>query len=294
MFEEMRAFVAVAEVGSYTKAAEIMSFSQPTISQQVRRLEMFFGGVSLFEKSGVGNSIRLTEAGEYAFASCKDMLSLLDETIEVLNNKEREEVTRVRIGASHTICNFLVPKLLKLVEEELPGLEIITTIGNTKKICSLLDKGTIDLGLIEGRDMYFPFVRQNFYEDEMILIGSPYLATLISDLKPATLSRQAWIVREQGSGTRQEQMDFMRTMRLSAHQIRMCHTNGENIEMVANDLGLSLVSRLSAENSLALGKVVEIPLKKRFVRNFSYIYREGSSLWESEQLSRLFALLESF
>ncbi len=294
MFEEMRSFVTVAEVGSYTKAAEIISFSQPTISQQVRRLELFFGGVSLFEKSGIGNSIRLTPAGENAYTKCKEMLQLLDETITLLQNHEQAEITRVRLGASHTIGNFLVPRLLKAVEDKIPNLEILVSVGNTKKVCALLDKGGIDIGLIEGRDMYYPFTRKAFYEDEMILVGSPERAREVGDLKPAALSRLPWIVREQGSGTRQEQLEFMRMLRLSAHKIRECHTNGGNIEMVANGLGLSLVSRLSASNALALGQIVEIPVERTVKRSFSYIYKENAAFLKNEKIEVLFALLADF
>lgn len=89
MFEELRTFAEVAESKSFTRTAQKLNFAQPTISQQVKKVEIFFGGASLLARSNATRQIELTEAGEAVYRCAKRVLSTLEETFTELDGIQR-------------------------------------------------------------------------------------------------------------------------------------------------------------------------------------------------------------
>ena len=90
MFEELRTFVDVAESKNFTKTGKKLNFSQPTISQQVKKVEMFFGNVTLLTRSANSKQVELTAEGEVVYRRAKEILALLGQTFEEVEACRRQ------------------------------------------------------------------------------------------------------------------------------------------------------------------------------------------------------------
>lgn len=292
MFEELRAFVAVAEEKSFTKAAKRVAFSQPTVSQQVKRLEIFFNGTDLFERSGAGNPITLTPSGELVYEGCREILEIVDRTTKQVEACKPAETKHLRVGASRTVGSHMVPIVFRKFLARHPHVSVTITVGNTKRICTLLEQEKLDIGLIEGRDVYFSFLRKNFYQDHMILVAAPTVAKRIPYVNAAVLSRLTWIIRERGSGTRQTQLDYFASKSIHATRQIECNSNSANIELACQGLGVTMLSALSVWEQLKSGRLVEIPMEKEIYRYFSYLIKEDFLKREDPTIKDLLQVLD--
>ncbi|WP_066457979.1 LysR family transcriptional regulator [Anaerotruncus rubiinfantis] len=271
MFEELRTFVAVAETKSFTKAAKKLSFSQPTVSQQVKRMEIFFNGATLLNRSSYGANVELTPEGELVYERCVEILALVDATVrEVLPHKGKT-LEQLHVGASRTVGDHLLPAVLRAFSDACPAAVISVTIGNTRQVCDWLRGGEIDIGLIEGRNMYYDFERADFYTDQLILVAAPSLAAGITSFNPAKLGELPWITRESGSGTRQYQRDFLTSSQIKVSSQIECNSNTANAELARQGLGVTLISESAVRHELDSGTLVALPMEKPCSRKFSYI-----------------------
>ena len=174
MFEELRTFVEVAESKNFTRTAQKLNFSQPTVSQQVKKVEIFFGGTSLLTRSAVSRQIELTEAGEAVYRCAKKVLGTLEDTFGELDQiRHSAAVQRLEIGASMTIGDHMLPRVLAAFCGRYPDVRAGVLVGNTREVCDALEDGRIDVGLIEGRDIPHSFQRTDFYTDHLVLSASP-------------------------------------------------------------------------------------------------------------------------
>ena len=276
MFEELRTFVAVAEEGSFTKAAKKLSFSQPAVSQQVKRMEVFFNGATLLTRASLGGNVDLTKEGELVYKRCKEILALVDATMSEVTPHRETELTRLRVGASRTVGDHLLPIILREFAKVQPAVVLSVTIGNTQQVCEMLHTGEVDIGLIEGKNMYHSFQRADFFTDHLILVAAPSLAKRVEGFHPSQLGALPWITREVGSGTRQYQRDFLMANQIKVASQIECNSNVANRELALQGLGVTLISLFTVADALASGQLVRLPMEKDWSRQFSYITKEGA------------------
>lgn len=275
LFEELRTFAEVAESKSFTRTAQKLNFAQPTISQQVKKVEIFFGGASLLARSNATRQIELTEAGEAVYRCAKRVLSTLEETFTELDGIQRHApVKRLEIGASMTIGDHMLPKVLAEFCRRQPDVRTGVLVGNTREVCDALSDGRIDVGLIEGREILRNFKRTHFYTDYLVLAASPALAREIGEASPSRLGKLLWITREQGSGTEQFLDGFISSNHIRVENRIEYNSNYAIKEIVKQGLGVCFLSRLVMLDELRTGELVELPVRGSYTRDFSYILPE--------------------
>ncbi len=274
MFEELRTFVDVAESKNFTKTGKKLNFSQPTISQQVKKVEMFFGNVTLLTRSANSKQVELTAEGEVVYRRAKEILALLDQTFEEVEACHQGE-ERLRIGASETVGNFLLPRLLEQYAQRWPQVVVEVQIANTRQTCDALAEGRVDIGLIEGRNIHHNFRRVDFFTDRMILVAAPQIAQRVPGFSASLLGKLPWVTREKGSGTEQYLRAFTESNNILVEHTAICNSNYAIKEMVKQGLGVTVLSQLVVERELASGELVELPAHKSYSRSFSYILPEG-------------------
>lgn len=138
----LRAFVAVSETGSVTRAAQLLNLTQAAVSQQLKRLEELFG-VTLFDRAN--RAMRTTSAGERLVAHAQKMLTHND-LIWALMSKPQFE-GEVRIGVAHDLVQPNIPPILKRFDRAWPRVEVSLTAGLSLELLSALDRGELDLAL---------------------------------------------------------------------------------------------------------------------------------------------------
>lgn len=277
MFGELKVFLTVAESRSFTRAARQLNFSQPAISQQIKKLESYFN-TPLLLRSSNSRQVELTGDGELVCRYGREILSLLDRLGEDLDRSREARCPPLRVGASMTIGTQLLPQLLQRLRQSCPELGVKIFIGNTRQICDRLDAGEIDIGLIEGKSMYHDFHRTDFYTDPLVLVAAPALAGAFREFSPSALSRCTWITREPGSGTAQYLHAFWESNHITAGERIECNSNEANCRLVVEGLGITFISQLAVSRELASGALVRLPMKRAYSRKFSYITRRSTSL----------------
>jgi len=283
----LQVFHAVAKQMSFTKAAEVLFMTQPAVTFQIKQLEEHFN-TRLFER-GHGK-ISLTPAGEVVLEYAERILSLSAE----LETRLREMTGRLSgpllIGASMTIAEFLLPRVLGQFKSQYPDVQAKLTVANSEAIESRVAEHTLDIGLIEATSHHNSLVTEVFCEDELQVVVAPghplakekaltpqQLKELAKEkaLTPQQLKEHPFIIRETGSGTRQYTDLYFKNAGMSTSDLKIVMELGssESVKgVVSTGLGYSILSRLTVAKELKLGELVAVPLQPRLQRSLSLIY----------------------
>lgn len=277
MLEELKTFVAVIEYNSFTKAAENLNLSQPTVSIHIKNLENYFDTI-LIERSIKQKNIIITESGDFLYKRAKEMLMLIENSIEEIKDKSYSLKGHLKIGASYTIGEYYLPKLLKKYSKEYPDVKIEVVIKNTSSICKDVKDFKLDIGLIEGLSTRFDFIKEYFSEDRMVLM-TPYGHPLAAeDFSIEKLQNQRWICREEGSGTREYLNMFLTANKIVPKNIMVMGSNYSIKEAVRNNIGITLISNYVAEEAKKSKEVSVIEIDQSYRRHFSYILNSSISI----------------
>ena len=271
-------FRAVAEQLSFRKAAEELYLTQPAVSLQIKALEEELG-VQVFDRTGA--QITLTPAGKVLLRYAKQVNSLfvqVEHDIVVLTG---DHAGQLALGASTTIAQYVLPRLLGEFCKEHPRVHPTLISGNTEQIVDAVEKQKIELGFIEGPARSREVKSEPFLQDELVLIASTAhewaecASVAVSDLCSAPL-----LMRERGSGTRRviEMALERQGIRHSSMRIVMELDSTEAIKSaVESGLGVGFVSRWAIAKDLRLDKnfkIVEIE-GIRIKREFLVTYIKG-------------------
>lgn len=271
-------FRAVAERLSFRKAGEDLYLTQPAISLQIKALEEDLG-VQLFDRTG--RQIALTPAGGILLGCAQQVHGLLDQAERQIAALNGEHAGELALGASTTVAQYVLPRLLAEFRREHPRIHITLISGNTEQIVAAVEEQRIALGLIEGPAHSRDVATEPFLDDELLLIASTAheWAERVS-VSCSEISTVPLLMRERGSGTRQVvEMALERGgVKPSAMQIVMELDSTEAIKSaVEAGLGVGFVSRWAIAQDLRLGaafKIVEIE-GLRIPRNFQLTSAKG-------------------
>jgi DNA-binding transcriptional LysR family regulator len=291
---QLQIFKAVAAAGSTAAAAEAVSLSQSATSSAINELERLLG-VQLFDRAG--KRLLLNDNGRDLLPR---VLSVLDgaEGIERWARDGSFQIGMLRIGASTTIGNYLLPTILADFRRSLPEVaqrqwHVQVVIANTSEIVDRVARFDLDLGLIEG-PCHEPHVKAlPWLEDEMVVVASPHDPILPSTGRRVSLSalRSAtWLLREAGSGTR-EIINQLLIPHLHHLRAGIEFGNSEAIKRaVARGLGITCLSSYVVQDLLDSGALVapktELP---RLCRRFYVVMHEQKQ--RTHGLDWLFAYL---
>ncbi len=269
-------FNSVAETLNMSKSAKKLFITQPAISQTIKDIENKFG-VKLFVRNG--KNLKLTEEGKELYIYTKRVINLLKEAQLCLENFNTLNKGCVKIGASTTIGNYLLPEVIKAFKLKYPNIDITVFIENTEQVLRKLKLCDIGVGLIEG----LPNVDDKrirlskFIKDEIVFFCSPKnrLANK-SEVSVKELEGEIFINREVGSGTRQiierEIRKFGVTLNIDYEL-----NNSEAIKnAVMCNLGVSALSKLIVKREIENGNLKIINVKDIKIYRWFYLLEIGS------------------
>lgn len=271
MFEELKTFISVVEFKNFTKAGNHLNLSQPTVSTHIKNLENYFG-TTLINRSIKQKNIFITEKGYTLYKRAKEILNLMDITYKEISNNCHTITGTIKIGASSTIGDYILPKFLSIFSEKYPDINVEIFIENTFSVCSDIRNFILDIGLIEGNLNDSHFNKGYFLKDKLYLAMSYDTNYLVNDdTQFSNLQNQKWIVRENGSGTREYLDLFMSKYKILPKNILVVGSNYAVKESVKNKLGISIISKFIAKPAVENKEISIIELDNTFTRNFSYI-----------------------
>lgn len=274
--EALKVFVTVAEQRNFSRAAGILNLSQPGVSLQIRNLENELGA-KLMHRSP--KQVMLTEAGEVLYKRAKQILTHYEEAKQEIYLLQNVVTGSLKIGASFTIGEYLLPRLLVEFTTKYPQVDIQVLIRNTEEIIHLVHTNEFDLGLVEGVVSQYDVEVKPFMKDKMILVApSAHPLSSLRKIEAEMLQNQVWILREIGSGTRAFSDLFIHENDLSIKRSFIFNSSQGVKEAVSAGLGIAILSHWVVRNELGTGEICELPVQEQaFTRDFSFIHHKNNS-----------------
>ncbi len=271
--------LAVIEQGTLLKASEKLGLTQPAVSQHLKALEEQYG-IPLFEH--VGRKLVLNDAGrmvQQAAERTRQISRSLERELKHLLGGKKQYT----MGATLTIGEFILPAYLGEYRQKNPHLELTIRIENTKEILSLLDRGEIDLALVEGPFPPDKYKSELFLMDEMIFIGSHgFLPPENRSIGLKELQRARLILREPGSGTRFYWEEYLRSHKINLPDSSVIMEVGSLSaikSLVEAGFGCSVMSSRAVKKERLLGSLKTRPFSTGpLIREMHFVYTDDSPL----------------
>lgn len=276
---QLQIFVAIAEAGSTSAASDVIALSQSATSAALSELEKLLR-LRLFDR--VGKRLLINDAGRALLPRARSVL-------DVASGIERDfgvdsaspsgsgmlPPTNLRLAASTTIGNYLLPMLVARFRQTSPHARFDVTIGNSREASALVGKLEVDMGLIEG-PCHEPDVRvEKWIDDDLAMVCSPSHPFAGRKLTVEELGQVPWLLREAGSGTR-EAVENALLPHLQRLPEPLQFGSTEAIKHAAVEgLGLTCLSMLAVRELISLGRLQELHTTlPRLTRPLYLIYHE--------------------
>ncbi len=276
----LEVFCRVLELGSFTKAAEVLPLSQPTVSEHIRTLEELVGE-KLIDR--LGREAVATPAGKILYQYARRILQLRDEAVQALKEHRGNLSGHLSLGAGTIPGTYILPKLIGFFKELHPSIQITLKISSSGIIAESVLDGTLELGLIGARWQDRRAELEEIFSDELVLAVFPeHPWAKLSSVNPNDIYEQPFVLREKGSGTR---MVMSRILKENGIDPSRLHTVAEmgSTEAVRQALkariGVSIISREAVAEDIERRVLVEVPIDGiRFPRPFYLIQRKNRQL----------------
>ncbi|MCK9689181.1 LysR family transcriptional regulator [Scleromatobacter humisilvae] len=261
---QLAIFAAVADAGSTAAAADRVALSQSATSAALNELEAVLAA-RLFDR--VGTRLVLNDTGRGLLPQARAVLDGAagierDFGLGATAGAHAAPPSLLRVGASTTIGNYLLPTLVANWQRARPAAHVDVRIANTGAVAAAVARMEVDIGLIEGPSHEPDVVVQAWREEELAIVCAPSHPLLGGDprrrLNVATLRQAAWLLREPGSGTREA---VEQALQPHLHQLREgLHFGGtEAIKQAAVEgLGFTCLSLFAVQDLVALGRLVRV------------------------------------
>ena len=250
---QLEVFTEVLKCGSTTQASSALSLSQSAVSAALSDLETQLS-VRLFDR--VGKRLVVNEHGRLLYPKA---MALLEQAGEI-EHLFQSEAGALRIAASSTIGNYILPKMIAGYRRDFPAVPLELNVGNSRDVINAVADFRVDLGLIEGPCHMPDLLTQTWQQDELVVFAAPDHPLLQAPVTLDALAQAPWILREAGSGTR-EVVEHILLSHLSHFDVVMELGNSEAIKhAVRYGIGISCLSRRVIEEQLQTGVLVEVPV----------------------------------
>lgn len=271
----LQVFHAVAKHLSFTRAADALFMTQPAVTFQIKQLEEQYG-TRLFERRHGG--ISLTPAGEMVLTYAEKILALSDEMETRLAEKTGDMRGPLLVGASPTIAEFMLPRILGEFNAAYPQVRARLIVANSESIESQVAEHTLDVGLIEVPAKLAGLTSQVCCADELLVICAPdYPLAGMKSVTPKALAEYEYISREPGSGTREIIDAYFLAHKVPPASLKMQMELGspESLKgVVATGLGFAIVPRAVVAKEIQLGELIATPLKPPLERSLYLVFQK--------------------
>jgi DNA-binding transcriptional LysR family regulator len=274
---QLEVFLAVAHAHSFSRAAERIHLSQPTLSQHMGELEDELG-VRLFVRHS--RSVSLTEAGRVFEDYATRVVATLaagKQAIAELDGLKRGSLV---VGASTTPGTYVLPARLARFRDRYPGITVALRVANSRSVEERVRDGEVDVGVIGGH-LLGPNERclAAGIVDELQLIVPPGYPVTRGAMSRERLARERLLIREEGSATRQATERALRQAGVALHPVmELDHTETMKRAVMAG-LGVAFVSRYAVEDELRTGRLRTLTVQgMKIRRHFHVIHDERRPL----------------
>lgn len=263
-------FAKVAELGSFSRAAEALFLTQPTISEHVRALEDELG-VQLLDRLGRGATP--TRAGQLLLGYAWRMLTLSREAHQALERFQGRMSGELVVGGSTIPGEYVLPALIGQFKAKYPDISISLLIGSTRQVSDWLDEGRVEVGVVGARPAARTLEARELMPDELVVVvPSTHPWATRRTISLADLQKEPMVVRERGSGSREAVEHALQEAGVSLASLRVVGEMGSTQavkQAVRAGVGIALISKRAVEDEcraglLACAKVKDLRVARAF------------------------------
>jgi DNA-binding transcriptional LysR family regulator len=250
---QLEIFLAIAEEQNVTRASANLLVSQSAASMSLRELETQLKG-PLFDR--IGRKLLLNDRGQTLYPKARNIISRLEELEALFTTEGGTYSGHLRIAASSTIGNYILPDILGQFLQSYPQVDLKLEVGNTDQVVRSVKNNRSDMGFIEGPCLDKDMDIIPWRDDQLMIFTHPqHPLARKSTVSMDCLKREYWILREKGSGTREV---FERAWKEHICDIRIKMELGHSEAIkhaVLHNLGISCLSRRVLEDNLKTGRL---------------------------------------
>jgi DNA-binding transcriptional LysR family regulator len=277
-FHHLRIFSEVYRLRSFTRAAETLNISQPTISEHIKNLEGELSA-SLFDR--LGRTIIPTATAELLFPRAQQLLDSLNRLHDDLV-RARDEVRGLLVmGASTIPGTYIIPARVVEFSKLHPGVTFEVIIEDTAQITKMILDHQLFCGIVGARTFSEKLSYETFVRDELLLVGCPELRPA-ARISAGQLKRLPFLLREKGSGTRSCMEEHFARIGIypgDLTEVAILGSTAAIKEAVLQGLGVSVLSRLAVREELVNGTLKEIGVSGlRMSRDFFLVRHSQRTL----------------
>lgn len=263
---QLKVFEVAARHGSFTRAAEELRITQPTVSSQVKQLAKSVG-LPLFEQ--IGRQIYLTDAGQELLHTCQAVFEQLDNFEMMVADFKGTKQGKLRLAVV-TTAKYFVPRILGAFCQQYPGVDVALQVTNHEILSQRMLNNEDDLYIVSQPPPDIETISQPFLDNPMVVLARHDHPLAHQDKVPiAALEDEPFVMREAGSGTRQAVENL-----LAEHGVRVkvrleLGSNEAIKQAIAGGLGISVLSKhvLISEGltgELTMLNVEHFPIQRRW------------------------------
>lgn len=273
-FGQLEAFVQVAAHHSFSRAAEALQLTQPSITARIQALERELGE-KMFERGG--RSVRLTDAGTILLPYAERILQMVREAKESVEEVRSVQAGRLRLGSALTISTYVLPRILRTFHSRYPGVEVMVHTGRSDQVLNMLLSDEVQVGL--AHSLVHPDVETvDLYADEVILVANPdhpFAANRQATIEE--VGSQPVILADRGSSYYGLTHGLFRQAGIVPNVAMELDSMEATKRMVEEGLGIALLPRVCLERELKQGLLTEVAITNApaISRQIALIYRKS-------------------
>jgi DNA-binding transcriptional LysR family regulator len=270
---QLEAFVQVAAHRSFSRAAEALFLTQPSVTARIQALEREIGE-PLFERNGRG--VRLTDVGDAFLPYAERVLKALQEGRDALDGIRNLEIGTLRLGSAFTVSAHVLPHILKEFRTRYPRIDVSVRTGRSYHLLQMVLADEVQAAMV--RSISHPDIQTiELYQDEVVLVTDPqHPFASLGEVTIEEVGRQPLILFDRGSSYRNLIQSLFEEAGVVPHEAMELDSLEATKKMVEEGLGIALLPRAALDRELELGFLSEVGLKGIDMprRRIAFIYRK--------------------
>ncbi|HVP05162.1 MAG TPA: LysR family transcriptional regulator [Dehalococcoidia bacterium] len=273
-FGQIEAFTQVATHNSFSRAAEVLQLTQPSITARIQALERELGE-ELFERGGRG--VKLTDAGRVFLPYVEHILQLLQEGRDAVEEVRNVQLGSLRLGSAITISTYVLPGILHRFCQEFPGVDVVIRTGRSEQVLNMLQSDEVQVGII--RSLSAPEIESiPLYDDEIVLVANPnHRFAQSGSATIGEAAREPIVLFDRGSSYYGMIHDVFRKAAVIPNVAMELDSLEATKRMVEQGLGIALVPQVTVAREVEQGTLAVVQLSDvaPIKRPISLVYRKN-------------------